>query len=94
MRQEPRATQKLCDSPHLTNRREGQVRWVKTRSAPRRIGSPIARRLSPDLRTGRCALAIDECSDDDDLRLTIRTSQRQGQRANTFFRSRLQEDLP
>ena len=37
-------------------------------------------RLSSDFRARRRALAADECSDDDDLRLTIRTSQGRGQR--------------
>ena len=94
VRQEPCAARQLCDLTHLTSRWRGLVCWLKTRSAPRRIGSPIAGRLSPDLRAGRCALAIDECSDDDDQRLTIRTSQRQGQRVAVFFLVRFQEVLP
>ena len=93
VRQEPCAARQLCDLGHLTDPGRELVRWLKTRSAPRRIGSPIAGRLSPDLRAGRCALAIDECSDDDDQRLTIRTSQRQGQRVAPFFHIRSKENL-
>ena len=49
--------------------------------------------IKPRSSRGRCALAIDECSDDDDQRLTIRTSQRQGQRVAVFFLVRFQEVL-
>jgi hypothetical protein len=56
------------------------ARSSMTRNASRRIGNPIARRLSPDFRARRRALAADEYSDDDDLRLTIRSSQGRVQR--------------
>lgn len=84
MREEPRAAKSLFPSDHLTCLRSASVGWRKTRSAPRRMRNPIGGRLSPDIRARRCALAINEYSDDDDQRLTIRASQRQGQRVGTF----------
>jgi hypothetical protein len=93
MRQEPRTAQLFCSSGHLTDRGRALVRWLKTRSASRRMACPIGGRLSPDFRARRRALAIDECSDDDDQRLTIRTSQRQGQRVAPFFHIRSKENL-
>lgn len=60
---------------------------LKTRSASRRMAHPIVQRLMPDFRAGRCALAIDEYSDDDVQRLTIRASQCQGQRVTFVFSS-------
>ena len=59
---------------------DARIFSTKTRSASRRMACPIARRLSPDFRARRCALAADEYSDDDDVRLTIRASQGRGQR--------------
>ena len=93
MRQEPRASRQLDARSRLTGPGVARVDCSKTRGAPQRIGCPIARRLSPDFCAGRRALAIDECSDDDDQRLTIRTSQRQGQRVAPFFHIRSKENL-
>ena len=93
MRQEPRTAQLFCSSGHLTDRGRALVRWLKTRSASRRMACPIGGRLSPDFRARRRALAIDECSDDEDLRLTIRNSQCQGQCVAVFFPVRTQEHL-
>jgi len=93
MRLEPRATRRLDFSGHLTNEWVSLVIWLKTRSAPRRMACPIAKRLSPDFRARRRALAIDECSDDDDQRLTIRNSRGQSQCVELVFVTRFQEDL-
>jgi hypothetical protein len=48
---------------------------------------PDRQRLPGDFRARRRALAIDEYSDEGGQRLTIRTSQRQGQRVILFFSS-------
>jgi hypothetical protein len=93
MRQEPRAAQWFCSSGHLTNRGRALVRWLKTRSASRRMACPIGGRLSPDFRARRRALAIDECSDEDDQRLTIRNSRGQSQCVEMVFVTRFPEDL-
>jgi hypothetical protein len=76
----------------VVNSSEGEER-KRTRNAPRRMARPIVRRLSPDFRARRCALAADECSDDDDLRLTIRISQGRGQRVNVCFPLVLERSL-
>lgn len=93
MRQESRAAQSFCSSGHLTDRGRALVRWLKTRSASRRMACPIGGRLSPDFRARRRALAIDECSDEDDQRLTIRNSRGQSQCVEMVFVTRLLEDF-
>ena len=54
---------------------------------------PDRQRLPGDFRARRRALAIDECSDEDGQRLTIRISQCQGQRVPLFFHRLHKEPL-
>jgi hypothetical protein len=85
VRKEPCAAQKFFDRLPLFNPWRGMVKSFKTRSAPRRMACPIGGRLSPDFRARRRALAIDECSDEDDRRLTIRNSRGQSQCVSFSF---------